>query len=162
MTTPRCSLRQIVTTGINGRLGDSGGLDNVVAWMDYRIMAAQRCPRIGEITGLAPTETRSKPHSRRSRQPSCRLRRPGKCEHDYRELKTGLGIDHFEGRSFTGWHRHVTLTVLAQAFLHPATPGPKSGCAGLTLYAVLRLLQPLLVAVTGTCHTCNRTFDNTT
>jgi SRSO17 transposase len=38
-----------------------------------------------------------------------------RVEHDYRELKTGLGIDHFEGRSFIGWHRHVTLTVLAQA-----------------------------------------------
>jgi Transposase DDE domain len=28
-----------------------------------------------------------------------------RIEHDYRELKTGLGLDHFEGRSFTGWHR---------------------------------------------------------
>jgi len=35
--------------------------------------------------------------------------------HDYRELKTGLGLDHFEGRSFTGWHRHVTLARLATA-----------------------------------------------
>ena len=32
-------------------------------------------------------------------------------------MKTGLGLDHFEGRSFTGWHRHVTLAVLAQAFI---------------------------------------------
>jgi SRSO17 transposase len=52
-----------------------------------------------------------------------------RVEHDYRELKTGLGIDHFEGRSFTGWHRHVTLTVLAQAFctllrLDPRRPDP--------------------------------------
>ena len=39
-----------------------------------------------------------------------------RIEHDYRELKTGLGLDHFEGRSFVGWHRHVTLVVLAQAF----------------------------------------------
>jgi SRSO17 transposase len=39
-----------------------------------------------------------------------------RIEHDYRELKTGLGLDHFEGRSFTGWHRHVTLATLAQAF----------------------------------------------
>lgn len=39
-----------------------------------------------------------------------------RIEHDYRELKTGLGVDHFEGRSFLGWHRHVTLSVLAQAF----------------------------------------------
>ncbi len=36
-----------------------------------------------------------------------------RIEHDYRELKTGLGLDHFEGRSFTGWHCHVTLATLA-------------------------------------------------
>jgi SRSO17 transposase len=42
-----------------------------------------------------------------------------RIEHDYRELKTGLGLDHFEGRSFTGWHRHVTLAVLAQASARP-------------------------------------------
>jgi SRSO17 transposase len=27
-----------------------------------------------------------------------------RIEHDYRELKTGLGLTHFEGRSFTGWN----------------------------------------------------------
>jgi SRSO17 transposase len=52
-----------------------------------------------------------------------------RIEHDYRELKTGLGLDHFEGRSFTGWHRHVTLACLAQAFctllrLDPKAPAP--------------------------------------
>jgi hypothetical protein len=30
-----------------------------------------------------------------------------RIEHDYRELKTTLGLDRFEGRSFTGRHRHV-------------------------------------------------------
>jgi SRSO17 transposase len=40
-----------------------------------------------------------------------------RTEHDYRELKTDLGIDHFEGRSWTGWHRHATLTATAQLFL---------------------------------------------
>ena len=40
-----------------------------------------------------------------------------------------LGIDHFEGRSYVGWHRHVTLAVLAQAFctllrLDPKAPAP--------------------------------------
>jgi SRSO17 transposase len=49
-----------------------------------------------------------------------------RVEHDYRELKTGLGIDHFEGRSFTGWHRHVTLTVLAQAFATLLRLDPKA------------------------------------
>jgi SRSO17 transposase len=46
--------------------------------------------------------------------------------HDYRELKTGLGLAHFEGRSFTGWHRHVTLAALAQAFCTLLRTGPKA------------------------------------
>jgi SRSO17 transposase len=49
-----------------------------------------------------------------------------RIEHDYRELKTGLGLDHFEGRNFTGWHRHVTLTVLAQAFCTLLRLDPKA------------------------------------
>ncbi len=40
-----------------------------------------------------------------------------RIEHDYRELKTGLGLDHFEGRSWTGWHRHVTLVTAAHLFI---------------------------------------------
>jgi SRSO17 transposase len=52
-----------------------------------------------------------------------------RVEHDYRELKHGLGLDHFEGRSYLGWHRHVTLAVLAQAFctmirMDPKVPAP--------------------------------------
>ncbi|OKJ25822.1 IS701 family transposase [Streptomyces sp. CB01580] len=52
-----------------------------------------------------------------------------RVEHDYRELKDGLGLDHFEGRNYLGWHRHVTLTSLAQAFctllrLDPKAPAP--------------------------------------
>jgi SRSO17 transposase len=49
-----------------------------------------------------------------------------RIEHDYRELKTGLGLDHFEGRSFLGWHRHVTLAVLAQAFCNLLRLDPKA------------------------------------
>jgi SRSO17 transposase len=40
-----------------------------------------------------------------------------RIEHDYRELKTGLGLDHFEGRTWAGWHRHATLVTAAQLFL---------------------------------------------
>jgi SRSO17 transposase len=47
-----------------------------------------------------------------------------RVEHDYRE-QTGLGLDHFEGRSWTGWHRHVTLAVLAQAFITMIRTDPK-------------------------------------
>ena len=51
-------------------------------------------------------------------------------EHDYRELKHGLGLDHFEGRSYTGWHRHVTLAVLAQAFCTKLREDPKARAPG--------------------------------
>jgi SRSO17 transposase len=53
-----------------------------------------------------------------------------RVEHDYRELKTGLGLDHFEGRSFTGWHRHVTLAALAQAFCTMIRTDPKVPAPG--------------------------------
>jgi SRSO17 transposase len=53
-----------------------------------------------------------------------------RIEHDYRELKTGLGLDHFEGRSFAGWHRHVTLAALAQAFCTMLRTDPKAHAPG--------------------------------
>src|SRR5512132_228722 len=53
-----------------------------------------------------------------------------RIEHDYRELKHGLGLDHFEGRSFAGWHRHVTLAVLAQAFCTKLRTDPKVPAPG--------------------------------
>ncbi|KNB50906.1 transposase [Streptomyces caatingaensis] len=52
-----------------------------------------------------------------------------RIEHDHRELKHGLGLDHFEGRSWRGGHHHVTLVTAAQAFLplhrnDPKVPAP--------------------------------------
>src|ERR1700747_1594639 len=38
-------------------------------------------------------------------------------EQQSQELKDELGLDHFEGRSFPGWHRHVVLTALAYTWL---------------------------------------------
>ena len=40
-----------------------------------------------------------------------------KIERDYQQLKEELGLDHYEGRNWTGWHHHVTLVMLAHAFL---------------------------------------------
>jgi SRSO17 transposase len=38
-------------------------------------------------------------------------------ELDYRQLKGELGLDHYEGRSYRGWHHHCVLVTLAQGFL---------------------------------------------
>ena len=40
-----------------------------------------------------------------------------KIEQDYQQLKEELGLDHYEGRNWIGWHHHVTLVMLAHAFL---------------------------------------------
>ncbi len=39
-----------------------------------------------------------------------------RVEHDYRELKQCLGLDHYEGRTYRGMH-HLTCFTVAHAFL---------------------------------------------
>jgi SRSO17 transposase len=40
-----------------------------------------------------------------------------RVERDYQELKGEIGLDHFEGRTWRGFHHHVTLCAVAHAFL---------------------------------------------
>ena len=55
-------------------------------------------------------------------------------EQGYQQLKEELGLDHFEGRSWRGFHHHACMVLLAYGFLllerqrkqaHPAGPGKK-------------------------------------
>ena len=39
------------------------------------------------------------------------------CEQGHQQLKEELGLDHFEGRSWQGLHRHALMTMVAFAFL---------------------------------------------
>jgi SRSO17 transposase len=54
-----------------------------------------------------------------------------RVERDYQELKDELGLDHFEGRGWRGFHHHGSLCIAAYAFLaaerarhSPLTPRP--------------------------------------
>jgi SRSO17 transposase len=49
-----------------------------------------------------------------------------RVEHDDRELHDALGLDHFEGRSWQGWHHHVTLVSVAHAFVTLQRLDPKA------------------------------------
>ena len=40
-----------------------------------------------------------------------------KIELDYKQLKGELGLDHYEGRSYLGFHHHTALVTCAHAFL---------------------------------------------
>jgi SRSO17 transposase len=63
------------------------------------------------------------------------------CEQGHQQLKQELGLSHFEGRSWTGLHRHALMTCMAFAYLQhlrlagqrPTGPGknatPRSGTA---------------------------------
>ena len=98
------------------RLAPDGTLD--AAWLIAQWPEAAEAPmkywlsNLGEDTELAELVRLGKIRWR--------------IEHDYRELKDGLGLDHFEGRSYLGWHRHVTLTALAQAFCTQLRHDPKA------------------------------------
>ncbi len=40
-----------------------------------------------------------------------------RVERDYQDLKGEIGLDHFEGRTWRGFHHHATLCAVAHAFL---------------------------------------------
>jgi SRSO17 transposase len=40
-----------------------------------------------------------------------------RTERMYQDLKGELGLDHFEGRSFPGWHHHVSVVLCCYAFV---------------------------------------------
>jgi SRSO17 transposase len=76
-------------------------------------------------------------------------------EQGYQHMKEELGVDHFEGRSWRGFHHHAAIVMLAYGFLllerhrgqeHPVKPGKKGARQPvLTLPAVRRALQWLLL-----------------
>jgi SRSO17 transposase len=47
-------------------------------------------------------------------------------ELDYRQLKGELGLDHYEGRSYAGFHHHCALVTCAHAFLTLERQDPKA------------------------------------
>jgi SRSO17 transposase len=64
-------------------------------------------------------------------------------EQQYQELKTELGLDHFEGRTFPGWHHHVVLTAVTYNFLQAERRRIRSG---LTFPAVRGIVQEIFTA----------------
>ena len=64
-------------------------------------------------------------------------------EQQYQELKTELGLDHFEGRTFSGWHHHVVLTAITYNFLQAER---RRMPVGLTFPAVRGIVQEIFTA----------------
>ena len=49
------------------------------------------------------------------------------CEQAHQQMKEELGLDHFEGRSWHGLHRHALMTMIAYAFLQHQRLGSVQG-----------------------------------
>ncbi|MGA8445301.1 MAG: IS701 family transposase, partial [Roseiarcus sp.] len=49
------------------------------------------------------------------------------CEQAHQQLKEELGLDHFEGRSWRGLHRHALMARIAYAFLQHRRLAAASG-----------------------------------
>jgi SRSO17 transposase len=46
----------------------------------------------------------------------CMIKERWKTERIYQEMKGHLGLDHFEGRSYTGWNHHLSVVLCCYAF----------------------------------------------
>ncbi|MFG1419869.1 IS701 family transposase [Xanthobacter sp. V0B-10] len=49
------------------------------------------------------------------------------CEQAHQQMKEELGLDHFEGRSWRGLHRHALMIMIAYAFLQHRRLGQAAG-----------------------------------
>ena len=67
-------------------------------------------------------------------------------EQHYQDLKSELGFDHFEGRTYPGWQHHVVLSAVAYSFLQVERrrrrPGPR-----LTFPAVRAIVQEVFTGL---------------
>jgi len=77
-----------------------------------------------------------------------------RIEQDYQQLKEELGLDHFEGRNWRGWHHHVTMVMLAHAFLRLEQSKRRGRRIPWTLPQARREIQWLLCTWTGACCYC--------
>jgi hypothetical protein len=71
------------------------------------------------------------------------------CEQAHQQLKEELGLDHFEGRSWQGLHRHALMTMIAYASSSIAGSKQQDGKKDSTGY---RLSQP--------CQLCAKPSSN--
>jgi SRSO17 transposase len=66
-----------------------------------------------------------------------------RIEHDYRELKEEVGLDHYEGRNWRGFHHHASLCIAAYGFLMlERLAGIKKNAAQLQTLALPKAFRP--------------------
>ena len=67
-------------------------------------------------------------------------------EQHYQDLKTELGLDHFEGRTYPGWQHHQVISAVAYAFLQAERMRPRDG-PHLTFHQVCAFVQEIFTGL---------------
>ena len=103
------AVRVRVADGPPQRIGDKGQqhLPGEEAWL------------IGEhrISGEKKYYLANRPAKTDLRSLAATIKARWVCEQAHQQMKEELGLDHFEGRSWHGLHRHALMTMIAYAFL---------------------------------------------
>jgi len=71
----------------------------------------------------------------------------GRCwaiEQSFEESKSDVGMDHYEVRTYEGWHHHMLTTLLAHFFLWRLKIGLEKKSPALTVPQLRRLLEEVL------------------
>jgi SRSO17 transposase len=103
------ALRVRIADGTPQRIGDKGQqpLPGEAAWL------------VGELrtSGEKKYYLANLPAETDLRTLAATIKARWVCEQAHQQLKEELGLDHFEGRSWSGLHRHALMTMIAYAFL---------------------------------------------
>jgi SRSO17 transposase len=67
-------------------------------------------------------------------------------EQHYQDLKTELGLDHFEGRTYPGWQHHLVISAVAYAFVQRERMRPREG-PSLTFPQVRAFVQEIFTGL---------------
>lgn len=113
----RITWREGTNSRLNARFAfrrvraSADGPDGEVQWLIMEWRNGEKAP---EHFALATLGT----DGRMSKKKLIRLLKERyRTEQAYQEMKGELGLDHFEGRSFQGWHHHVTVVLCCYAFV---------------------------------------------
>lgn len=80
-------------------------------------------------------------------------------EQYFQRGKDALGLDHYEGRGWRGFHHHLTMSAIAYLFVVVDDLRAKK-TSGRTWEQALRAMQPLIVRSRGFCPCCLTEFEN--
>jgi hypothetical protein len=69
-------------------------------------------------------------------------------------------LDHFEGRSWRGFHHHLALSAVAYLFILVVYLRTKKNFWS-DVEVVLKAIRPWLVRSTGFCYCCGNKFKKT-